>query len=245
MKKSKLEGYTRFDLLALLADKTDLTGIELGVAGGDYSAKMVASGKFKVFFGVDMYADTHDTEQYKAALTNVGIFQPYKLLRMKFDEALDLFPDNTFDFMYLDGYAGTGLEGGTVIRSWASKVKVGGILAGDDYHEDCHLLQLIVDEFCKQNDFELFITEGAFDNSAYGNYPSWAIIKDKEIVGETSPQYLAEGLKSSMLSNKKKQRAKKWDDFVKRITSEQRYEQLRAWNKERKRKRQARKKGFG
>lgn len=244
LKTTKLEGRTRFDLLELFEGKTGLTGIELGVAGGDYSAKMVASGQFKEFFGVDMYADTHDTEQYKAALENVGIFEPYKLLRMKFDEALDLFPDECFDFMYLDGYAGTGLEGGTTIRSWASKVKIGGILAGDDYHEDCRLLQLIVDEMCEQNDFELFLTEGAFDNSAYGNYPSWAVIKDKEIVGETSQQYLADGLKSSAQSRKKKLRAKKFDDFMKRITSEQRYDQLRSWNKERKRKRQARKKGF-
>lgn len=244
LKTTKLEGRTRFDLLELFEGKTGLTGIELGVAGGDYSAKMVASGQFKEFFGVDMYADTHDTEQYKAALKNVGVFEPYKLLRMKFDEALDLFPDESFDFMYLDGYAGTGLEGGTTIRAWASKVKVGGILAGDDYHEDCHLLQLIVNELCEQNDFELFLTEGAFDNSAYGNYPSWAVIKDKDIVGETSQQYLAEGLKSSALSRKKKLRAKKFDNFMKRITSEQRYERLRSWNKERKRKRQARKKGF-
>jgi hypothetical protein len=244
LKTTKLEGRTRFDLLELLDGRRELTGIELGVAGGDYSAKMVASGQFRQFFGVDMYADTHDTEQYKAALSNVGIFAPYKLLRMKFDEALDLFPDETFDFMYLDGYAGTGLEGGTTIRQWAAKVKIGGILAGDDYHEDCRLLQRIVDELCEQNDFELFITEGAYDNSAYGNYPSWAVVKDKEISGETSADFLSEGLKSSAASRKKKARAKRFDDFMRRITSQQRYDQLRTWNKQRKRRRQARKKGF-
>jgi len=244
LKIHKLDGRTRFDLLELLEGKTELTGIELGVAAGDYSAKMVASGKFKQFFGVDMYADTHDTEQYKIALSKVGIFSDYKLLRMKFDEALDLFPDNTFDFMYLDGYAGSGLEGGQTIRAWAQKVKIGGLLAGDDYHEHCDLLQLIVNEFCTQNGFELFVTEGAYDNSAYGNYPSWAVVKSKEIVGETSADFLQRGLKSSAASRKKKLRAKKWDDTVKGLVSRKQYESLREWNRKRRQKRQMRKKGF-
>ena len=63
---------------------------ELGVAAGEYSSKMAGSGKFSTFWGVDMYADTHDTAQYKQALLNVGIDKNYKLLRMTFDEALDL-----------------------------------------------------------------------------------------------------------------------------------------------------------
>lgn len=241
LKITKLDGRSRFDLLELLDGKSELIGIELGVAAGDYSAKMVASGKFQQFFGVDMYADTHDTEQYKIALNKVGVFNHYKLLRMKFEEALDLFPDETFDFMYLDGYAGTGLEGGQTIRSWASKVKIGGILAGDDYHEDCLLLQLIVNEMCEQNGFELLLTEGAFDNSAYGNYPSWAVVKTREIVGETSQEYLRQGLKRSAKSRQKKLRAKKMDDVVKRLVSEERYKKLREWNRKRRKKRQLKK----
>lgn len=245
LKIRKLDGRSRFDLLELLDEKTGLIGIELGVAAGDYSAKMVASEKFHRFFGVDMYADTHDTEQYKIALEKVGIFNSYNLLRMTFEEALDLFPDNTFDFMYLDGYAGSGLEGGKTIRDWANKVKIGGIIAGDDYHEDCNLLQLIVNEFCLQHEFELIVTEGAFDNSAYGNYPSWAVVKTKEVVGETSKEYLMAGMKSSALSRKKKRRAKRWDDMVKRVVSESQYEKLREWNRKRRQNRQVKKrKGY-
>ncbi len=229
----KLDGASRFDLLNLVKTKGNI-GIELGVAAGDYSAKMVACNKFDQVFGVDMYADTHDTEQYKTALRKVGVFQPYKLLRMTFEQALDLFPDETFDFMYLDGYAGTGLEGGRTIRSWAQKVKIGGILAGDDYHEDFPLLQLIVQEFCCQNGFELMVTEGAFDNSAYSNYPSWAVVKTKDIVGETSKPYLLAGLAAVKKSRKKKLQAKRVDDLVRRLVSPARYDKIRAWNRRRK-----------
>ena len=43
----------RHDILQLLNGK-DFVGIELGVATGEFSARMVASGRFKEVFGVDM-----------------------------------------------------------------------------------------------------------------------------------------------------------------------------------------------
>ena len=64
---------------------------------------MVDSGKFSNFYGVDMYADTHDTEEYKSALLTVGLLKKYKLFRMTFDDAIDLFEDASFDFIYIDG----------------------------------------------------------------------------------------------------------------------------------------------
>ena len=239
-KVTKLSGYSRFDLLKLLEGRTNLVGIELGVASGDYSAKMLDSGKFFQFFGVDMYADTHDTEQYKLALTKVGILKNYKLLRMTFDDAIDLFPDHTFDFIYMDGYAGAGLEGGKTLRSWARKVKIGGIIARDDYHEDFPLLKEIVNEMCKQNGLTLMVTEGASDNSAYGNYPSWAVVKTSEMIGETSDKFLKEGEKSALRLDKKKSYAKKLDNLIRKIVPTERYEKLRQWNRARKRRLQLR-----
>src|SRR3990167_9257893 len=66
-------------------------GIELGVAAGAFSARMVQSGKFHQFFGVDVYGDTHDITEYKKALRTVGLRSNYHLLRMTFDDALDVF----------------------------------------------------------------------------------------------------------------------------------------------------------
>ena len=237
----KLVGYNRFDLINILPKETNFKGIELGVAAGDYSAKLAASGKFEMLWGVDMYADTHDTQQYKQALRNVGMEQNYKLLRMTFDEALDLFPDNYFDFVYLDGYAGNGFEGGQTLRMWSKKVKLGGIIAGDDYDEECYLLKQVVDEFVLQNDFELMITEGAYDFSPYGHYPSWAVFKTKEVMGQTSDVLLRDGVDAAKKSKIKKKNAKLIDNFLVRILPARIYDELREWNKHRKVARRRRK----
>lgn len=236
-KVKHLDGYNRFDLTKLLPDGSDHIGIELGVAAGEYSSKMARSGKFSAFWGVDMYADTHDTAQYKQALLNVGIDKNYKLLRMTFDEALDLFPDHYFDFMYLDGYAGNGFEGGQTLRKWASKVKVGGIIAGDDYHDECALLKSIVDEIVEQNGLELMTTEGAFDFSAYGHYPSWAVYKTKELIGATSGDLQRCGIDAANKSKKKKKNAKFADQILRKLLPTQTYDNLREWNKLRKKQR--------
>src|SRR5262245_1142185 len=63
---------------------TSNIGIELGVATGIFSERMMQSGKFVRFFGVDAYADKHDTAEYKFALKRVGLDATYTLLRMRF-----------------------------------------------------------------------------------------------------------------------------------------------------------------
>ena len=102
-----LEGKNRYDLVNLL-EKDSLIGIELGVAGGLFSKKMIETGKFKFFFGVDKYSDHHDLNQYKSAIKYVGILENYKLLKLDFNEALEMFDDQFFDFIYIDGYAHNG-----------------------------------------------------------------------------------------------------------------------------------------
>lgn len=100
MKARRLNGWHRHDVLRLLGDQKGLIGVELGVAAGEFSRRMVDSGRFSTFFGIDMYADTHDIHQYKSALRHVGLMGPYKLLRMSFEEAQDLFEDESLDFIY-------------------------------------------------------------------------------------------------------------------------------------------------
>jgi hypothetical protein len=161
-------------------------GIELGVAAGIFSSRMIESGKFTVFFGVDVYGDNHDTNQYKEALKRIGLLKPYKLLRMTFDEALDLFDDEFFDFIYVDGYAHTGEEGGQTLLSWYRKLKVGGIMAGDDYHADWPLVQWAVNDFVKQLNVALSVTEGS-ENVRYCKYPSWFFVKTEPDNGALRP----------------------------------------------------------
>ncbi len=152
-------------------------GIELGVAAGSFSQRMVDSGRFAHFWGVDSYSDSHDTAQYKSALLHVGIEAPYTLLRMTFTDAIDLFPDNFFDFIYVDGYAHTGEEGGRTMLDWYAKLKVGGIMAGDDYSpKKWPLVVWGVNHLVRQLDVPLNLTDKVMDVS-YNRFPSWFFVK--------------------------------------------------------------------
>lgn len=155
-------------------------GIELGVAAGSFSKRMVASGKFRRFWGVDSYSDGHNTAQYKTALRRVGLKKNFHLLRMTFDEAIDLFSDEFFDFIYVDGYAHSGEEGGRTMLDWYAKLKPGGIMAGDDY--DAKRWPLVVwgvHHMVQQLGVPLHVTSDVLPD-AYNQFPSWFFVKPME-----------------------------------------------------------------
>lgn len=237
----ELEGARRHDILRLLGDRTGLVGVELGVAGGGYSKRMVDSGKFDQFFGVDMYADTHDVDQYKLALRHVGLMRPYKLLRMSFAEAYDLFEDESLDFIYIDGYAHSGQEGGETIWHWARKVRVGGVIAGDDYHEDWPLVKEAVDLFSEVTGFELNVTTVVEPEVDYAAHPTWGVVKTAPVTGEPPAELVARGKSAAARVARKRAAGKKLGDVLHRLVGDERYARLREWNRDRKARRNARK----
>ena len=184
--------YYRHDILRAL-NNNDCIGIELGVAGGNFSERMVNSGKFKKFFGIDLYDDHHNTTEYIQTLKLIGLDANYTLLRMSFDEAINLFSDSYFDFIYFDGYAHTGEEGGKSFSDWFCKLKVGGIFCGDDYHDDWPLVKWGVNNIVSQLDCELNIT-GKTEATHLNNYPSWFFKKISEKKFENDPDLLKLGL---------------------------------------------------
>lgn len=173
------DGWLRQDVASLLQGSENI-GIELGVAKGIYAKRMIDSNKFQRFYGVDLYGDTHDTAEYCAALKHICFQNPrYCLLRMDFDSALELFDDDYFDFIYVDGFAHTGEEGGKTLVDWIKKLKNGGIIAGDDYHDDWPLVKWAVNDFAKKLDTELHLTTGQED-ADFCKYPTWFISKNGE-----------------------------------------------------------------
>lgn len=170
-----MPGALRHDVISGLKSAGNF-GIELGVARGIFSKRMIDSGKFAVFFGVDIYGDIHDTDEYKRTLKYIGLNSNYHLLRMGFEDALDVFEDEFFDFIYIDGFAHTGEEGGRTLIDWYQKLKVGGVMAGDDYHDDWPLVKWAINDFVKKTEVELKVT-GGYENNPYCNYPSWFFVK--------------------------------------------------------------------
>jgi len=179
-----IPGASRHDVIVPLTG-SDNVGIELGVAAGSFSQRIVQSGKFQKVFGVDTYDDYyHHIDEYRQALTTVGLLENYSLLRMTFEEARDMFDDGTFDFIYVDGFAHTGQEGGKTLTDWWPKLKVGGILAGDDYHPDWPLVVWAVNEMAHQLGVPLSVTD-VVDTTSYNRYPSWFIQKTQHSLGVT------------------------------------------------------------
>ena len=174
----KKNNFYREDLPKLF-NKRNLIGVELGVARGDFSKELIKSKKFKILFGVDSYSlNQHNIDEYKFALKKLGMFSNYKLINMSFEKALDLFPDKSLDFIYFDGYAHTGQNYGKTILDWSKKIKPNGILSGDDYDKKWELNKLIIDQFAKQNDFKLFVTD---TDKKKHIYSSWYLKVNKKI----------------------------------------------------------------
>ena len=163
----------RFDIPKLLYPNA--IGIELGTAEGGYAKACVDSGKFLRFITVDEYADKRFV-RYKPA---VELLQgKAEIIRARFDEILDWFPDNYFDFIYIDGFAHTGEEDGQTLYDWWPKCKAGGLFCGDDYSSDWPLVKEAVDRFVKDKNVSIEILPALIkQKSQYDRQPSYIIRK--------------------------------------------------------------------
>ncbi|CAN1485881.1 AdoMet_MTases domain containing protein [Paracoccaceae bacterium] len=209
---TRISGMTRWNVIDYLP-QTGNVGIELGVAAGSFSSRMVQSGRFCQFYGVDAYSDGHSTREYKAALRATGLWADYRLLRMNFSQAVDLFPDASFDFIYVDGFAHTGLEGGRTMTEWFPKLKPGGIMAGDDYDlEAWPLVVWAVHEAAAQLDVPLCLTD-IVEDETYSRFLSWFFTRPAKspdnLIFSTSLQQFADAEKARIDELRRQKRQEK------------------------------------
>lgn len=71
-------------------------------------------------------------------------------------DAVHLFPDNHFDFIYLDGCHTYDCVGSD-LRNYLPKLKAGSIIGGHDYGSVFEGVKKAVDEFCMEYNFEIKI----------------------------------------------------------------------------------------
>ena len=166
---------TNRDQFPLLLNKLGLTGlgVELGVAGGSYSRHLLEHSNLKMLFSVDRWSDHHDDQECQFACNILGQYGVRSaVLRMTFQEAVLIFADNTFDFIFLDGYAHAGQDGVGTLHAWWSKLRSGGIFAGHDYDSHWPQTVQVVNDFMVQNDLEFYAT---LENPAVVEhaFPSW------------------------------------------------------------------------
>jgi len=170
--------FTRRDDVATLFLKGGV-GVELGVAAGEFSERILTRSEVSYLYSIDMWAGDrgHGVEQYREALARLAPHRTRNAtLRMRFDEALPLFADSSLDFIYVDGYAHDGELNGQTFRDWYPKLKQGGIISGDDYHPDWPLVVAAVDKFVAENRLELHVINCSED-SWNSKYPTWFALK--------------------------------------------------------------------
>ena len=182
----------RFEIFDKLSGKNNV-GVELGVAEGNFSESAMQSNKFKHFYGVDSYAEfQHNSDEYLTTKKKLSKFSNFKLIRSTFNEALDKFENQSLDFIYIDGFAHTGNNGGEVIEKWSKKVKIGGIIAGDDYDNQWPLVVKVVNSFVKQTKLKLYITN-VIKSDPYSDYTSWFVYKNRELQFNLPIRYKIKG----------------------------------------------------
>ncbi|RYD91765.1 MAG: class I SAM-dependent methyltransferase, partial [Sphingomonadales bacterium] len=110
MLRTLAKTFTRRDEVAGLFAENGV-GVELGVAAGDFSERILKHDHIGYLFSVDMWAGDrgHGVDQYREAIVRLSPYrQRNAMMRMRFDEALPLFNDESLDFIYVDGYAHDG-----------------------------------------------------------------------------------------------------------------------------------------
>lgn len=125
-------------------------GVEIGVCNGDFSKIILSSWHGKLYM-IDIWRKLDDSEYddvsnknyddggFKNTIINTEKYVDRAfMLRMRAEDAIDLFGDESLDFVYIDAnhkyeYVKRDIE------QWFPKVKIGGILAGHDYIKlDCY-----------------------------------------------------------------------------------------------------------
>jgi hypothetical protein len=161
---------TRDEINLLL--KPNSIGCELGVFEGEFSEILLSENKFFKLYLVDLFdgmVESGDKSgnniKYKKSIdlldTVINKFSNKECVEIvKKDSVsfLESFPDNYFDFIYIDTshqYEHTKKELNTSLR----KIKKAGIIAGHDYNKyRFEGVVRAVDEFSKENNLNLNLT---------------------------------------------------------------------------------------
>lgn len=155
-------------------------GVELGVAKGEFSNALLENSELAYLYSIDMWAGDrgHDIAQYREAIQRLDPHRTRNsVLKMRFEEALPLFPDGHFDFIYIDGYAGTGQDDGKTLEDWWPKLKPGGLFAGDDYSPRYPLVVEVVNRFSLAYNVSICLIEPQVLDNEYSKQPSWLCLK--------------------------------------------------------------------
>lgn len=173
---------TRIDMATLFAQLGYTTGAEIGVLNGNYSIVLCREIPNLKLYCVDPWSDWRQIrnpipkmesayQHCKKRLSQYNV----ELLRMASSAAAPMVPDDSLDFVYIDGlhdYDNVSLD----IKLWYPKVRVGGVVSGHDYI-DFPVLGVIqaVKEFVERHNIESYFISSVYSTARNlsERMPSW------------------------------------------------------------------------
>lgn len=130
-------------LVEMLNAKESKVGVEIGVFKGEFSKNLLSGWGGRLYMvdpwralGSD-YIDSsnhkHHSSIFQDAMNSIeGYENRAIMIRALSEEAVDLFEDNSLDFVYVDGNHGYS-HVKQDLELWWPKLKSGGIMSGHDY----------------------------------------------------------------------------------------------------------------
>jgi len=123
----------RIELAKYFAELGFTEGAEVGVFTGYFSEVMFQNIPALHLYCVDIWGEGKYQRAEEACLERL---KPYNatIIKNYSVEAAKQVPDGSLDFVYIDGahdYTNVKAD----IEAWAPKVKVGGIISGDDFYQ--------------------------------------------------------------------------------------------------------------
>lgn len=155
----------RIELTKYLAEQGFTKGAEVGVFGGYFSEVMFQNIPALHLYCVDIwgtgkYKRAEDEARNRLAKYNATIIKKPSALAAK-----DIV-DGSLDFVYIDAahdYENVKID----INAWTPKVRVGGVIAGDDFYDfpsGKGGVMRSVTEFTSHHHYDLKLTEWDIDN---------------------------------------------------------------------------------
>lgn len=135
----RIKHFKRHDLSKLLAEFKLTKGVEVGVADGIHALDLCQTIPKIEFIGVDPYVKYHwkrSTEEHERCFQEaVEKLRPFnaKIIRATSMDAVRTIPDNSLDWVYIDGNHEFDFVMQDLIE-WSKKVRTGGIVSGHDYY---------------------------------------------------------------------------------------------------------------
>lgn len=161
--------------IVLLAPKGCI-GVELGVATGAFSKSMLELDHLELLHSVDKWDDAgHSKLQYLTAMELLKEYPKSKVWRMTAQAFAETIPDDSLGFIYIDCYAHTGQDNGTVLSAIWPKLKKGGIFSGDDYDKkQWRPTYNVVNAFALKHGYTINVrAETQISGPRWHKYPNW------------------------------------------------------------------------